>query len=225
MRKSILFLLIIVTALIAVSGCIKLKSFQPVSGHNQQSQNVSQNQDDDYFKPAELLAKRAVLYKLCTQEGDLAPFTAKADEIKSMNIPEVARQFNTSWWSISWGKVSLKPLPISDLTKIEADTFPLIAARLDDSQKENDWCLYTLSYDPDAIKVYIANAHSNWIPEERDFYLKGREQDCLQVWCARINGEWRILANLTCIGSVTPPEKPAVKTPPVSTANEEKEVH
>jgi hypothetical protein len=168
---------------------------------------------DPELIPAENLAKRVALYKLALQEGDLSPFTAKAADVEKGNFPATVKKLNPSWWKIPWGTTSLKPLPYNDITVLENDVFPWMAPRLDSYDKENGWALFTIGYDPDLIRVYIANAHKNWIPEEREIYLKGKESDCVQVWCGKINGEWKILFQITCMETTDRP------VPPISPRN------
>jgi hypothetical protein len=73
--------------------------------------------------------------------------------------------------------------------------------------------MFTLGYDPEIIRVMIANAHSEWPFEERQIYLAGSLEGCVHVWCVRLAGEWKILAHkLPCGDEVdppTPPEAPA----------------
>jgi hypothetical protein len=215
MRISILSLIIVVALLAVSAGCTP-RSGQPATQGSQKAAGGNQQAaGGDALAPAEKLAKRVVLYKLGVQEGDLAPFTAKPEEAAPTALPAVAKQINQAWWKTPWGTTRLASLAISDMSMLEDPVFPLIAVRLDDSDSQKTWCLYTLGYNPDDIRPYIANAHANWRPEERDLYLNGTESGCCQVWCVKVSGEWRIAANLTCIASVTPPTAPVpTKAPP-----------
>lgn len=208
-KLSRLFLIIIVL-FAAIIGCgprpVQTQS-QNRNSEPSQGQNAAAS-SDDFLKPAENLAKRVSLYKIAWQEGDLTPFVARVEEVKDLNLPEAAKQFSEYWWRIDWTTTRLAPLPINELTALEPVTFPLITARLDEQDTQAGWCLYTLGYDPDAIRPYVADAHTNWTPEERELLLNGTEPGCLQVWLVRLGGEWKVLANITCISSIARPEPP-----------------
>ena len=148
---------------------------------------------------AETLSKRVVLYKLAMQEGSLAPFTATVKDAANANFPAVTKQFLTSWWKMDWATTTLKPLPPNEITLLESAVFPTITIRVEQYDKPNGWVLLTLGYDPDQIRPYIAEAHKNWPQQQRDDYLIGQESDCSQVWCGKVNGEWKILAHITCM--------------------------
>ena len=170
--------------------------------------------EPDFFTPAEKLAKRVALYVIAGQEGDLTPYTAKPEEIQNLNVPEVTRQINSAFWRMDWSTTRLKPLLMNEITALEQPVFPLIALRLDESDKENGWCLYALGYDPTIIQLYVAAAHTDWTQDRRDFYLQGVEQGCRQVWCVRIQGEWRILAEISCIDTIVRLTPPVPTFPP-----------
>jgi len=151
------------------------------------------------FQATENLAKRAVLYKLAWQEGDLAPFTATWEEVRDMELPETPKKLVEGWWKIDWGTTRIAPIPLSEMTALEARAFPLMTATLVEKDEQRGWCMLKVSYDPDPIRQLIADAHTNWPPEEREMYLGGREEnDCLQVWCVKIQATWKILAQHYC---------------------------
>jgi hypothetical protein len=222
-RSDILQTILLITFL-AVAGCTSTNTQKPgktaVPPKEGTGETAKSIVDPDLL-PAENLAKRVVLYKLALQEGDLSPFTAKGADVEKGNFPAMVKQFNPKWWATPWGTTSLKPLPYNDMTLVETDVFPFMASRVDKYEKENGWALITVGYDPDLIRVYIANAHKNWIPEERDIYLKGKEPGCVQVWCGKINGEWKILAQISCMESTdrpVPPPSPAKPPAPPESA-------
>jgi hypothetical protein len=223
MRRIGMFRIVILQtiALIAILTAIGCSSLNPQKQAKtneptkQGSGEAAKSTIDPDLLPAEILAKRVVLYKLALQEGDLTPFMAKVEDVEKGNFPATVKQFSPLWWKTPWGKVSLKPLTANDLTAVENEVSALMATRLDKYEKENGWALFSVGYDPDLIRVYIANAHKNWIPEEREIYLKGKEPGCVQVWCGKINGEWKILAQITCMESTSRPEPPpSPSTPP-----------
>jgi hypothetical protein len=227
MSRIISLLLFVFFAIFSSSGCTSNapKPEKPGTTGQSQGEGVAMSTIDPDLIPAETLAKRVVLYKLAMQEGDLAPFTVKPEDAAKGNYPAIVKQFNPAWWKIQWGTTSLKPLPYSEMTMLESTVFPLIASKMEQDEKASGWVLFTLGYDPNTLRQYIANAHKNWLPEERDIYLKGTEPDCLQVWGAKVNGEWKILAQITCLEDVarpTPPKSPDVPMPapepPTSTA-------
>ncbi len=165
----------------------------------------------DQLLAAETLAKRLVLYKLAFQEGDLAPFTAMPEALEEIEIPDMAKLLNDMWWTIEWETARLAPLPSTEITGLETVVFPLIASNLEISGDDDEWLLFSLGYDPDVIRTVIANAHSNWQPEQREVYLNNYSDDCLQVWCVNISGEWKLVSHLPCqpdVSSPTPPELP-----------------
>jgi hypothetical protein len=230
LKIAVCFAIVAVLAMVAVMAMIgcnpKPETGNPPAGQTggstsqtagQTSGASRQNPDAEKYVGAERVAKRVVLYKLAAQEGDLAPFTARPEDVQAMNVPEIVKQFSPFWWSVEWPTTSLKPLPISELTLLETDVFPLIASRLDEADDTNGWCLFTFGYSSAEIRPIIADAHVDWSPEERDLYLKGTEPGCVQVWVGRVNDEWKILANITCTSDVTRPELPdSPGTQPIS---------
>jgi len=168
----------------------------------------------DFFTPAEKLAKRVVLYEVAGQEGDLTPYMAKPEEIQNLTVPEVTRQINSALWKMDWSTTRIRPLLMNEIDALEQPVFPLIAVRLDESDEENGWCLYTLGYDSTNIQRYVAAAHTDWTQDRRDFYLQGVEQGCRQVWCVRIQGEWKILAEISCLDTIVRPTPPVPTSPP-----------
>lgn len=209
MRIVFLSLILIFSlGFICCASCTKPAKQEPGKIQKQAQAPEPHPATDEYFAPAENLAKRLVLYKLAMQEGDVAPFTARPEEVKDIKIPEIPKQVNSMWWKVEWGTTRLAPLPISEITMLESVVFPLIAVRMDDLDKDTGWCMFTLGYDPDDIKPHIAESHSNWLPEERELYLKGYDDGCLQVWCVKINAEWKLLANISCSDETERPIPP-----------------
>ena len=202
----LLFATIFAVSALILAGCPAQETQTDVPDSNTEQTSAI---DETQFQAAINLAKRAVLYKLAYQEGDLAMFTARPETVEGMNVPEIPRQMNTHWWSIPWDTARLQPLPPTDMSELETVVNDLIAARIEEIDEENTWILITLGYDPDFIKVLIANAHTEWPPEEREPYLAGMLDSCLQVWCVQISGEWKVLAFLSCTPDLVPPSAPA----------------
>jgi hypothetical protein len=198
--RTLLYLLLLPAVLLFI-GC-------PDSNRQEQPKAAPDEEEANPYLPAETAAKRVALYRIAYQEGELAPFTAMTEALKGVQVPEVARSLNEMWWKVDWSGARLAPLESSRITALQPQAFPLIAARLEETNSEQGWCLYTLGFDADAIRVIVAEAHADWQPEERELYLAGTEPDCLQVWCVRLSGEWKILAHLPCPPSVSPPRFP-----------------
>ncbi len=163
---------------------------------------------------AELLSKRLVLYKIASQEGDLAPFIARPESISAMGLPELAILMNEFWWDFDWEGARLQPLPSTKITELETEVFPLIATSIIEVDEENGWVKYSVGFDPLVLKAYVARAHSEWIPEEREVYLGHLFEDCFQVWCTQINGEWKIISHFSCEDDMSrpiPPDPPGLE--------------
>jgi len=209
MRRSIVFspaIAILVGAFPFILSCPsrELPRQEPVEPREEPAATTLEHPE-----AAEALAKRVVLYKLASQEGDLAPFTARPEALTDLAVPEIGKQLNEFWWTIDWSGTRLSPLPSTTITTLETEVFGQISPRLDESDDENGWILFTLGYDPSVIQLLIANEHTDWLPEQRELFLGGGvRMGCLQVWCVRISGEWKQLANMTCSPSVTPPTPP-----------------
>jgi hypothetical protein len=225
----------LLTALIIAILGISLAGCTPRDeGNEAPDETTAQNEsaEETQYEAAINLAKRAVLYILAYQEGDLAMFTARPETVEDMNVPEIPRQMNGLWWEIAWGTARLQPLPPTVMSDLQTVVNDLIAARVEEADEENNWVLITVGYDPDLIKTLIANAHTEWPPEEREVYLAGMLDSCMQVWCVYTGGEWKILAHLSCPSDLVPPRAPApseelirqlTSPPPESTENTEEE--
>jgi len=192
------------------------------TGEGQPEQEIEAAIPDQY-QAARAIAKRAVLYKLARQEGDLAPFTAVPESIEGREFPNIALQLNTMWWSIELETARLASLDLTEITGLEADVFPLIACEVIEEDVEAGWVLFALGYDPDVICVLIANAHEEWLPEVREIFLSGMLGNCLQIWCGKVSGEWKLLAHLPCTEEVEGPEPPQPPTDMLVGAGEEME--
>ncbi len=175
------------------------------------SESTDETEQPNPYEIPEMLAKRVVLYRMAYQEGDLATFTAHPDSLEGLDIPAIARSLNGNWWNVDFGTAHFSPLPGQRITELELDFFQLIATRLDETGENEDWCLYTLGFDSDAVRLMIADAHDEWIPERRQVYLAGRERGCIQVWCVKTGIEWKVLAHLPCPSAIYEPDPPDVE--------------
>jgi len=205
MRKFLYFALVFLLA--TTYGCLGGQSGD--SGVD--SGDSAEASAPDPFQGAETLAKRAVVYKLAFQEGDLAAFTITPEETGNYTeITELsmALNFNEIWWEYEWEGMALEPLPSTVMARLETEVKPYISARIDASGENEEWVEYTLGYNPELVRLMIANAHTDWVPEERELFLGGSLPDCIQVWCVKVNGEWKLLTQVECMGDVTPPDAP-----------------
>ena len=211
MRKTInITILVIALIAAALSTACDLDKKPPKK--TETPSGGGQGGEENPYLVAEILAKRVVLYRLANQEGDLGVFTAMPDAVASFDVPVMAKQVNEIWWKIPWEGVRLAPLPSTEITALEPRVFPLIATSLVESDEKSGWALFSLGYDPTAIALIVADAHNEWTQEEREVFLGFRNEDCYQVWCVKVSGEWKILAHLPCQDNVsrpTPPEAPA----------------
>jgi len=217
MRKFILLGLIGIFALIIFPSC-KDRGGKDIIDKKEKPKNQEVGQADDPLLVAENRAKRAVLYRLAHQEGDLAPYTATQKELQNSEVPEMAKKLNENWWTIDLSLAHLKPLDAASITAIEEKVFPLMAVRKE--QEGDGWALFTVGYDPRPISEAIAKAHKDWTREELEIYLQTSDDGCLQVWCAMVEGEWKIVANLPCDRSLAP-EPPEIAPEPANQESSE----
>lgn len=211
-NKTHLNILLPVLIMTFIAGCpsqdeISQQTEKPGDQPGASFQEIPDQIPDDY-RAAETLAKRLVLYKLALQEGDLAPFTVLEDNIEEIPVPELARQINHLWWSYQWETTRLNPLPATEMSVLEGDVFPLISARIDEENVQDGWIRIVVGFDPYRLQEIVADAHDEWIPEEREIYMIVIEDGCFQVWCVKVNGEWKIAAHLNCTPDIIPPEPP-----------------
>ena len=220
-NTRILFLLISVLVILCVNSCVKPETQVTSEEEEPGIAETTSEPEQEQFQTAAILARRLALYKEAVQEGDMAPFTVLPELLINSDVPRIAEDINELWWEMDWEGAHLAPLPPTEITALEAVIFPYIVARIDDFGDDNEWVLFTLGYDPDGLKYIIAEAHDEWIPEERDFYLGSRTKGCLQVWCGNFNGEWKIIAHIECLGDLSGPESPDIPFPlPTDSDNE-----
>lgn len=210
MRKIILIGIIGIIAFALFPSCKGGKG-KVIIDRLEKPEGASIGQTENPLLSAENRAKRAVLYRLANQEGDLAPYTATQKEIQDSAVPEIAKKINENWWKIDLTQAHLKPLDPAAITPLEESTFPLMAVRVD--QTRDEWALFTLGYDPRVISEIIARAHNDWSREELEIFLQTSDDGCLQVWCAMVGGEWKIVANLPCKSNIAP-EPPTIAPEP-----------
>lgn len=192
--------------LVILTGCPAPPAEENTSDSNPEGDSGGETQDR-YSYP-ETLAKRYVLYKIAYQEGDLAPYMALYDSVANMNLPSLAVQVNRLWWQTDYESTRLAPLSAQEITTLESVVSPYIQARMDEEDPENHWVKFIMACDPLDLQTVISHAHTDWIPEQRELYTATLEDDCYQVWCAEIHGEWKIVAQFICEDETGKPTVP-----------------
>jgi len=206
--SSVVFIFLIIFlisfVLAGTMSCVKQGTKPPETS----DQPVSVDQGESPYAAAEALAKRLVLYTLAVQENELASITAMPESYANVQVPELAKTLNEMWWSIDWPGAHLKPLEPAEITSLETTVFPLMTSAIEDKNDENGWVLIVLSFDSELIKRIVSQAHEEWEPDQQTLYLGSIMEDCMQVWCIKVKGEWKILAHFDCQPDVTAPERP-----------------
>jgi len=221
MKKSltIIFLTLISFLLIMLVSCVTGAGEKPAPVPS--GEPASRDRDESPYIAPETLAKRLVLYKSALQENELASVTALPDSFSNLEVPELASMLNETWWSIDWEGAHLNPLSPAEITSLEGDVFPLINTGIEDQDEDNGWVLLVLSFDADLLKQVIAQAHDEWMPEQHTVFQGTYSDDCMQVWCIKIQGEWKILAHFDCEPDV---EVPDIAQPPADLFSPEEPV-
>ena len=140
---------------------------------------------------------------------------ALPESLAGLEIPELARQMNEIWWRFDreynesgktgWESAQLNPLPATGMAELETEAFPAIATRIEEVHADPQWVRISLGFDPGVLKLLVSNAHKEWPQEQKQIFLSGQEEDCAQVWCINLDGEWKIIGDTICPPDIEPP--------------------